>query len=79
LDLGGEYEPDEELRKFLEAGDPPVYIGYGGTFCMVLQRHLFFEKKLITFLRRFGSVVVDDSKKMTGKSIPRLFTCARPT
>lgn len=27
LDLATDYEPDEDLKKFLEAGPPPVYIG----------------------------------------------------
>ncbi|KAK3666123.1 hypothetical protein LTR22_003129 [Elasticomyces elasticus] len=29
LDLAGKYKPDEELEEFLNAGVPPVYIGFG--------------------------------------------------
>jgi len=29
LDLASSFEPPKELIKFLEAGDPPVYIGFG--------------------------------------------------
>jgi UDP:flavonoid glycosyltransferase YjiC (YdhE family) len=29
LDLGSSFEPPEDLQKFLDAGEPPVYIGFG--------------------------------------------------
>lgn len=29
LDLGSSYQPPKELRKFLEAGETPIYIGFG--------------------------------------------------
>ncbi|KIW07544.1 uncharacterized protein PV09_01503 [Verruconis gallopava] len=29
LDLGSSYKPPEPLQKFLDAGEPPVYIGFG--------------------------------------------------
>lgn len=29
LDLGSSFKPPEELAKFLDAGEPPVYIGFG--------------------------------------------------
>ena len=29
LDEGQQWQPDDELSSFLEAGDPPVYIGFG--------------------------------------------------
>ena len=29
LDLATNYKPPEELARFLEAGDPPIYIGFG--------------------------------------------------
>jgi hypothetical protein len=29
LDLASNYEPPEDLKAFLEAGPPPVYIGFG--------------------------------------------------
>lgn len=32
-DRAGEYTPPDELRRFLDAGDPPVYIGFGS--CVV--------------------------------------------
>jgi len=29
LDLATNYKPPEELTRFLQAGDPPIYIGFG--------------------------------------------------
>ena len=29
LDLASNYEPPEDLVKWLEAGDKPIYIGFG--------------------------------------------------
>ncbi|KAK5685505.1 hypothetical protein LTS10_003584 [Elasticomyces elasticus] len=29
LDLAGRYKPEEELQEFLNAGEPPLYIGFG--------------------------------------------------
>jgi sterol 3beta-glucosyltransferase len=47
LDLVTNYKPDPELSKFLDAGEPPVYIG-------------------------FGSIVVDDPKKLSENVIAAL-------
>src|SRR5690349_14764262 len=29
LDLATNYQPSEDLLRFLQAGDPPIYIGFG--------------------------------------------------
>lgn len=39
LDLASNYEPPEELKKWLEAGEKPIYIGFGSlvsTSCFLL-------------------------------------------
>jgi len=40
LDLGQNYKPSEDLIRFLEAGDPPIYIGFGSITGHDLRRIL---------------------------------------
>ena len=62
LDLATDYKPADDLSKFLSAGPPPVYIGYG------LIAHVASQLHLICFIS-FGSVVVMDPKAMTGTGV----------
>lgn len=56
LDLATNYKPPPDLVAFLNAGEPPVYIGY--VFCG-------HAGNLIQAFGSFGSVVIDDPQAMT--------------
>lgn len=44
LDLASNYVPPESLVKWLDAGDKPIYIGFGSlvSFIFHFQRRIFF-------------------------------------
>jgi len=65
LDLATNYKPAEDLAKFLADGPPPVYIGYI-SFCP--SRRTMHD----ILLSRFGSVVVENPKAMTGSPYCKL-------
>jgi len=54
LEADTDFEPDADLKKFLEKGDAPIYIG-----CV---RPMFCSSEANL---RFGSVVVEDATAMT--------------
>lgn len=56
LDLASSYSPPDDLAAFLAAGSAPVYIGYVWHLSMIHKADWY----------RFGSVVIEDPKKMTG-------------
>jgi UDP:flavonoid glycosyltransferase YjiC (YdhE family) len=58
LDLASSYSPPQDLKDFLSAGDPPVYIGYNGkkNFQTLIFTCVFIG---------FGSIVVDDPNGLT--------------
>lgn len=58
LDLATSYEPPLKLEAFLAAGNPPVYIGCVYFTCSA-------GVLLSISCSSFGSIVVDDPKKMT--------------
>lgn len=65
MDQATGYRPSLELADFLEKGPPPVYIGWVYPY---LSRSLFKLTALSNPQLRFGSVVVEDANKMTGRS-----------
>ena len=50
-----DWRPDSELQKFLDAGEPPVYVGFGS---MVSGDAETFTRQIIDSLRRSGRRVV---------------------
>lgn len=56
LDLASNYEPPEELVKWLEAGEKPIYIGFGSlvssfTSLLLLRFITFFRQLQFTYVK----------------------------
>ena len=51
LDLASSFEPPEELSRFLDAGEPPVYIGFGS---IVVDDPDKFTKMIFEAVKKAG-------------------------
>lgn len=58
LSMASSYSPPPDLQAFLDAGDPPVYIGFGSI--------------VVDDPARLTSIVLDAVRKLNGKFIPGL-------
>ena len=49
LDLASSFEPSEDLSRFLEAGEPPVYIGFGSSKSLNPLPCLFNTRRILNY------------------------------
>jgi hypothetical protein len=59
LDLASNYEPPDNVKRFLDEGEPPIYIGYA----TLVHFRLGAPKDSSYF--SFGSIVIEEPKEMT--------------
>ena len=78
LDLASSFEPPIELSRFLDAGDPPVYIGFGS---IVVDDPDKFTKMIFEAVKKAGvrhlHSYQKDGEVLVMTMFRRIFTCLR--